>query len=179
MRIRKAVVTDAREIATVHVITWQKTYHHILSREVLSKLTYSNREIAWKENIARSNNHVWVIENNEGHIVGFADTSKREETTDKHTYNLTTIYLLPAYQGKGWGKRLLHEIFTFYNEQQVEEVYVVVLKNNPATHFYEQLGAKNIETVAIDFVGQFVDEVIYRWDNLADVMDRLQRYKYN
>ncbi|MBQ0138875.1 MAG: GNAT family N-acetyltransferase [Kurthia sp.] len=173
MKIREAVLADARNIAYVHVITWQKTYHHILPKEMLSKLTYRNRENIWKKNILRTNNHVWVIENNEGQIIGFADTSKREKMAHKNTYNLTSIYILPNYHGRGWGKKLLHEIFKFYKEQQVEEVYVGVLKGNPAVHFYEHLGATKVKTVSIDFAGELIDEVIYRWDDVETVLKKV------
>lgn len=173
MKIRKAIVSDARGIAIVHVNTWKVTYKDILPQKMLQNLTYSNREAVWVKNIERQNNHVWVIENDIGEIVGFADTSKREKMAHQHTYNLTSIYLLPSYQGRGWGSKLLRELFEFYKKQQVESVYVGVLKDNPAKKFYTYLGAEKVKTMSIDFAGELIDEVILKWDSLDEVLEKV------
>lgn len=173
MLIRKAVLNDARSIAVVHVATWRRTYQRILPKETLRSLTYDNREALWAENINRSDNEVWVIENDGGTVVGYAATSKREKLAHLNTYNLTSIYILPSYQGRGWGKMLMRKMFNFYKEQQAELIYVGVLKDNPACAFYEYLGAEKVKTVSIDFSGKLIDEVIYRWNAVDEVLAKV------
>lgn len=40
MKIRKAVLTDAKGIAKVHVDSWRTTYKNIIPDEFLKKFTY-------------------------------------------------------------------------------------------------------------------------------------------
>lgn len=172
MKIRRAVLSDARSIAIVHVAAWRRTYQRILPTETLRAMSYDSREVLWIKNIQRADNHVWVIENADGTVIGFADTSRREKLAHQNTYNLTSIYLLPSYQGRGWGKKLIQQLFEFYKEQHAELVYVGVLKGNPAVRFYEYLGAEKVKTVSIDFSGKLIDEIIYRWTSIDEVLEK-------
>lgn len=130
------------------------------------------------KNIERLDNYVWVIENNEGEIVGFADTSRSEKMAHQYTYNLTSLYILPSYQGRGWGSALVQEIFEFYKERQAETVHVGVLKDNPAKQFYTYLGAEKVKTMSIDFAGELIDEVILKWDSLDGVLEKLKYVRW-
>ena len=47
--IRPATVTDARQIAEVHVAAWKTTYHGIFPASVLEALSVEKRETSWKE----------------------------------------------------------------------------------------------------------------------------------
>ncbi len=51
MNIRKAVLSDAKGIAKVHVDCWKTTYKYIVSDQYLNNLTYESREQLWKNNI--------------------------------------------------------------------------------------------------------------------------------
>jgi hypothetical protein len=66
MRIRKAVLTDAKGISKVHVDSWKTTYANIIPDEYLNNLAYEGREQVWKGNI--QNSDVFVAENEEGKI---------------------------------------------------------------------------------------------------------------
>lgn len=63
----------------------------------------------------REDNYVAIAENNEGQIIGFADAWKRETNVVENSGDLTSIYLLEEYQGKGIGKKLLKELFWHFN----------------------------------------------------------------
>lgn len=43
-KIRKAVASDAKGIAKVHVYSWRTTYANIVPDEYLTNLSYENRE---------------------------------------------------------------------------------------------------------------------------------------
>ncbi|MGE7760291.1 N-acetyltransferase family protein [Peribacillus sp. NPDC097895] len=101
MYIRKATLGDAKDIAKVHVDSWKSTYKNIIPDEFLKKLSYDQRTDAWNSNISKEGNYVFVAENNEGEIVGFADCGKRENNNVNNSGDLTSIYLLKEYQGIG------------------------------------------------------------------------------
>lgn len=67
IKIRKAIVTDAKGIAKVHVDSWKTTYANILPDEYLNHLSYESREQMWANAIQYGG--IYVAENNEGIIV--------------------------------------------------------------------------------------------------------------
>jgi len=74
MNIRKAIISDAPEIAMIHVESWKTTYKGIISEGFLHNLSYKNREIHWKRRLEEKNekHFTYVAESNSGIIVGFA-----------------------------------------------------------------------------------------------------------
>lgn len=173
MTIRKAKLSDATSIAIVHVDSWRTTYKDIIPDDYLDNLSYDQRTELWKRNIAREDNDVIVAENNEGKIIGFADAWKRETNKEKNAIDLTSIYLLEEYQGKGIGKKLLKELFRHFKRQGYERVFVKVLEENETRYFYEYYGAKLVKTVQIKISGKILNELIYEWDSVDDVIEKL------
>ena len=47
MEIRRASVSDAAEIASVHVRTWQAAYAHVFGEERLAQLDVDRRVAGW------------------------------------------------------------------------------------------------------------------------------------
>ncbi|KGR76546.1 GNAT family N-acetyltransferase [Ureibacillus manganicus] len=173
MNIRKATKDDAKGIAKVHVDSWRTTYKGIISEEFLNNLSYEQRTELWIRNLSQTENYVIVAENSEGEIVGFAVFAKRETNTVSNSTDLTSIYLLEEYQGKGIGKALLKELFSQIKQQGYEKVFVDVLDKNKTCAFYEHYGAKLYKTVQIKIGGKPLVERIYVWDNVEAVLDRL------
>ena len=173
MLIRKARLADAQGIANVHVDTWRTTYEGIIPTEFLNKLDYSERKNRW-ENKMRTENVVFVVENEEGQIIGFADTSRRENNLELNSIDLTSLYLLEAYQGRGIGKLLMKTLFEHYKNQSYDKVYVDVLADNNTRYFYEYLGAKFVRNIKIKIGGKILDESTYVWESVNDVLEKLE-----
>lgn len=174
MIIRKANFKDAQAIAKVHVDTWRTTYEGIIPTEFLNKLNYSERKNIWENNIMRTENVVFVVENEEGQIIGFADTSRRENNLELNSIDLTSLYLLEAYQGKGIGKLLMKTLFEHYKNQGYDKIYVDVLADNNTRYFYEYLGAKFFKKINIKIGGKILDEATYVWESINDVLEKLK-----
>lgn len=83
--------------------------------------------------------------------------------------NLTSIYLLKAFQGKGIGKLLLTELFRYFKEQDYEKVFVEILEENKTRHFYEYYGAVSVKKVQTKIGGEVLNEHIYRWNDVDAV----------
>ena len=71
IRIRRAVDSDARGIARVHVDSWRSTYAGILPAEHLAALDYDRREANWRPLLADRRQNVFVAEDQRGRIIGF------------------------------------------------------------------------------------------------------------
>ena len=174
MLIRKANLEDAQGIANVHVDTWRTTYEGIIPTKFLNELAYDERKKSWENNIMRAENVVFVVENEDGQIIGFADTSRRENNLELNTIDLTSLYLLEAYQGNGIGKLLMKALFEHYKNQGYDKVYVDVLADNKTRYFYEYFGAKVVKNITIKIGGKILDETIYVWESVNDVLEKLE-----
>ncbi|GAA0370312.1 GNAT family N-acetyltransferase [Alkalibacterium iburiense] len=173
MRIRKAKQSDAEDIAKVHVDSWRTTYKGIISDKFLNQLSYDRRTELWQGNISKEDTYILVVENSEGQIVGFADAWKRETNIVPYSIDLTSIYLLEDYQGKGIGKMLIRELFTYFKEKGYEKVFVDVLEENKSRYFYEHYGAKHIKSVEIKIGDALLNEFIYEWNDLDCALEKL------
>ncbi|WP_042147794.1 GNAT family N-acetyltransferase [Paucisalibacillus sp. EB02] len=170
MSVRRAVMADAQGIAKVHVDSWRSTYKNIIPDSFLKNLSYDKRTELWKRNISREGNYVYVAENKEGEIVGFADCGKRENNSVDNSGDLTSIYLLEEYQGKGLGKQLLKQLFFKFEELGYTRVFVEVLEDNKTRYFYEHCGASLLRTEKIIIAGVELNLLIYEWDDVNQVL---------
>ena len=60
--VRRAVRTDAKSIARVHIDSWQSTYRGIVPDDYLAKLSYEEREKMWDRIIADPSKHTFLAE---------------------------------------------------------------------------------------------------------------------
>ncbi|RFB14722.1 GNAT family N-acetyltransferase [Bacillus sp. HNG] len=165
MKIRKAVLSDARGIAQVHVDSWRTTYSGIVPDVYLEKLSYESREKAWKSRIP--NGHVFVAENEQGEIVGFACGGKeRSENYENFQGELYAIYVFQEYQGQGLGKKLVTPVVQQLLDKDINTMLVLVLEENKSCLFYETLGARKLDVVEVEIGGKNLKEAVYGWDNL-------------
>lgn len=173
MHIRKATLEDAPAIAKVHVDSWRTTYKGIIPQAFLDKLDYNQRAELWFKNITNPINTVFVALNDEEQVVGFATGSKREKNTEPHAADLTSIYILEQWQGFGLGKLLLKAIMKDLHEKGFSKAYVEVLAANKTRAFYQYYGAVYTKTEKLIIGGEVLDEEIYVWNSIEDVMQKL------
>ncbi|CAI9386598.1 N-acetyltransferase family protein [Niallia sp. Sow4_A1] len=165
MMIRKARSEDAKGIAKVHIDSWRTTYRGIVPDTYLKALIYEEKEEIWKRAILTGS--VFVAENEEGQIVGFANGGKeRSGQYSGYDGELYAIYLLEAYQGKGIGSSLAKKVFEYLKEKGFNSMIIFALAENPACKFYEAIGGKRIGTEEIEIGGEEFTEVVFGW-NLA------------
>lgn len=166
--IRKAILTDAKGIAKVHVDSWKTTYTNIVPAEYLNNLTYESREQMWTNAIPYGG--VYVAESSDGIIVGFSKGGKeRSGKYIGYDGELYAIYILKEYQGKGIGTALVKPIIDEMNGMGINSMVVLVLEDNTSRQFYESLGGKKIDTVEVDIGGKKLSELVYGWDNISDI----------
>lgn len=165
MMIRKARSEDAKGIAKVHIDSWRTTYRGIVPDTYLKALHYEEKEEIWKRAILTGS--VFIAENEEGQIVGFANGGKeRSGQYSGYDGELYAIYLLEAYQGKGIGSSLAKKVFEYLKEKGFNSMIIFALAENPACKFYEAIGGKRIGTEEIEIGGEEFTEIVFGW-NLA------------
>ena len=166
MKIRQATPADAKGIAKVHVDSWRTTYKEMFPAEYLQSLSYERREELWNEVIP--NGYVFVVENEQGDIVGFS-SGGRERTGNYPGYEgeLYAIYILQEYQGNGIGRKLVMPLTEVFKKEGIHSMIVLVLEENPSKYFYESLGAIEIDRLSDTIAEKEVIELVYGWKNVS------------
>ena len=168
MKIRQAVLKDAPGIAKVHVDSWRTTYKEIIPGSYLNDLSYDERTDLWNRVLMEERDNVIVAEDEAGRIIGFASWNGREDSCD-----LTAIYLLEEFQGRGIGKKMFEKLFRHFKDMGYGKITVEVLEDNKTRYFYEHYGAELTDTVEISIGGEMFNELIYEWDDVGKVLERL------
>jgi L-amino acid N-acyltransferase YncA len=167
MQIRKARPSDAPAIARVHVDSWKTTYAGIVPEEVLAQLSYDGRADRWNEILAdATGDFVFVAETEEGRVVGFVCGGKERSSDAVYQGEVSAIYLLEAYQGKGIGRRLIAAAAQELLARGFRRMLVWVLDANPSRGFYEALGGRKVRKSEVPIGGRSYPNVAYGWDDL-------------
>ena len=169
MKIRKAILADARGIGHVHVDSWRETYRNLVPDSYLDQLSYEAREQLWNENLKDGN--TYVAEDEEGIIVGFAGGGK-ERTGDYAALKgeLYCIYILQEYQGQGIGRLLMEKVVQELAGLELNSMLVWVLEDNPSRRFYEKMGGRAVDHKIIKIAGKELNEVAYGWEDIGQSM---------
>ena len=140
--ITDATAQDVEGIQTVFDETWLDTYPNeeagITKEDILDKRKDSfdpERLQKRRDHFANPpKNQKFVIAKDGDKVVGLCSLLREDE------YNkLSTIYILPEYQGKGIGKRLWEAVAPFIDESK-KTIVQVATYNTKAITFYEKLG---------------------------------------
>ena len=143
--IRAARVTDASQIAVVHVRSWQGAYRGLLPQAYLDGLDPAQRVGRWERSLAEAEdrrNGVLVADAS-GTLLGFVgySPSRDGDADPARVGEIDAIYLLPNAWGKGVGRLLMDAALGRLAEARFDRVTLWVLDSNVrARRFYEAGG---------------------------------------
>jgi GNAT superfamily N-acetyltransferase len=177
-QIRKATLSDAEAIASVHVKSWQTSYMGIVEQSYLDAISYDER-LALRKKVLDSKDilSLVVIWNDE--IVGFADAGPLRPTLynekvrslqeDKLQYGeIYAVYLLREHQRKGLGHELYQECKRWFKEGGYSRFVTWALaKNTCARQFYEKEGGKMIGETVITIGDKAYEELCYVFEGVG------------
>lgn len=173
MNIRRAQLQDAPAIARVHIDTWKATFAGIVPQDYLDQLTYAESEEVW-EDILQGEKGVrpfFVAEDFSKEVVGFVlGGASRVAEYPAYEGELIGIYILPAYQGQGLGRRLTQALIQALSYRSL---LVWTLTQNPACRFYEALGAQLLGKDHTEIGGAILEVSIYGWSELHLLRNRI------
>ena len=173
MNIRPARLSDADEIAHVHVESWQSTYKGIIAKDYLADLSEKRRADRWRENLSDHNQKscIFVLEDANEQIIGVASGGPQRDPQLDYASELYAIYLLETVQGRGLGSRLMNAIANRLAMSGFKSMLVWVLEDNPSRYFYEALGGQYVTKKTIAIGEQELIEVAYGWPNLNTLIE--------
>ncbi len=139
-RVRPAQPADARAIATVHIATWRDAYAGLLPRGVLANLDVDEWAATHHGRLsAPAGGRFALVFESESRVGGFVSGGPgRDELPGGEVY---AIYVDPAFQGRGAGRRLLAAAEQKLARAGFTDASLWVLAGNaPARGFYEAQG---------------------------------------
>ena len=182
--IRPATVRDAAGIAKVYVDTWRSTYAAVLPHRALLRMSYEDEARQWSGIIRDRPGAQSVIvagEADDG-VVGFAGfgparfgdrpAAGRFAGEDEKVGEIYTLYVLPDFQERGIGRKLLTAAFAALVERRYGCGFLWALRDNHARYFYERVGGKAIAERRERMWGCMTDQVCYGWSDLTQTADR-------
>lgn len=170
--IRRALPRDARAIAEVRVGSWRATYRGIIPQGYLDAMTVDASEALWMRVLEAPPARLGVfVAEREGGVVGFAAGNMLDEPKRGFDAELTAIYLVPAVQRAGLGRRLVATVAAAQREYGAAGLITwVIAGNKTARAFYEALGAQLLVEQAFEWDGAELVEVGYGFTDLQELI---------
>jgi 3-deoxy-manno-octulosonate cytidylyltransferase (CMP-KDO synthetase) len=165
---RRASKEDVPAVAKAHVESWQKSFPGIAPQEFLDEMSVETREQAFKQAFEKPGYKMFVAEDSERGIVGFADFGAPDVKNSRYEAALYAIYLLQEYQRQGIGENLFRLCQKEMISDGFNSMYLDALEASPYRSFYEKMGG-HVKGQGNHFLGDIeYQTVIYGWDNLRE-----------
>lgn len=143
IKIQKIKKQEIPAMCEVHKISWLATYtpeiYGLNEKEILAKDFDSPIKVnKWKSSIESDTYRLWVAKDGDK-IVGFCGGRKGDNEND-----FSVVYILPAYQRMGIGRRFADEILKWFGKEK-NIVVEVATKNTQAICFYQKIGFGDLQ----------------------------------
>ncbi len=165
MKIRTANPEDASAIAHIHVSSWQATYPGMVAQSYLDSLDEGEFTERWRDWLVNHTSVTVCVAEADGLVFGFASGGAIRKPVSHYDGELYALYLLPGMQRKGAGRKLVETIAGEMLRQGRSHLLVWVLRQNPATSFYERIGARFVAEDTVEIAGSVLAEVAYGWSD--------------
>jgi GNAT superfamily N-acetyltransferase len=140
--IRTSTLSDANEVAEIHVKSWQQSYRSIIDEHYLQNISCGDR-LELRNKILQSNdsNQIHLVAVYDGKIIGFCDAGPAFENNATYRGEIYAIYLLEEFKKMGIGQQLLQASHEFLAQKKLLPYVAWVLKaNHSACAFYQKNG---------------------------------------
>ena len=141
-KVRRAVPSDAVEMAYTKMNAWREAYPEILPQEYIEKNTeFEELYFSYQKSTLQPGHTIYTVLFN-NILVGMFEIKKgTEEDLGEDACELTEMYYLPMYWNKGYGKRTYRYIKKIVKSKKFKKVYLwVFTKNTRAKYFFEVCG---------------------------------------
>ena len=136
MKIRKAILADARDIKSAHYHAWTTNYRGYASDEYLNSMKFDNESIQKMAGYMEED-EFYVAEEN-GHVIGFIELRYPED----RTVEIGGLYVHPDFQKKGAGSALMKKVCQMKKKLGYNKLILWTIKDGPSLGFYAKQGLK-------------------------------------
>lgn len=129
---------DLNEIGEIYVRSWKYAYQELMPEEFLEHLTSERWVTGLKDAPFQS-----FVMLEQGKMIGTAAGGPARDETLSEWGEIVSLYLLPEFTGKGYGKKLFNYVIKELETSGFTNSYLWVLEANVAARkFYESQGFK-------------------------------------
>lgn len=155
--VRDWLETDLVKIKELLQITWLDAYTFIPHEDLLCYLENNYNEKKFHETFLDKNNFGFVVESN-NQIVAYLRNHINEE--EKRFY-VTSLYVLPSYQGFGLGNLLLNKAEEIAKRLEYYEIWLGVMSENiKSINWYKKKGFHFVEELPFQMCSTIVQHLI-------------------
>jgi ribosomal protein S18 acetylase RimI-like enzyme len=165
LRVRSARLSDAAHVARVYIESWHDTYPGVLSKQLLCAMTPKGQTARWQAAI-RGREAVLVAEHDRHGIVGMASLGAARDRALGFDGEVYTLYVDPAFYGRGAGRVLLDGAFASLRERAFHSCVIWAHAQNNARFFYEAMGGRLVAERTARMMGDAVPETAFGWKKL-------------
>ncbi|MDA7946528.1 MAG: GNAT family N-acetyltransferase [Hyphomicrobiaceae bacterium] len=160
--VRTARSEDAAAIARVHEQAWRHAYQGVIPHLPLAQMI-ARRGPGWWQNTLAKGMPALVIEF-DGELAGYVTLGRSRMRGTPYGGELFELYVLPDYQGIGFGGRLFRAARAELEVRGIEGLCVWALVDNEmACAFYLHLGGRPISEGADTFGEAVLRKVAFAW----------------
>lgn len=141
MEIVRATFGNAEDLGYVHAMSWRKSYSGIIPKEFLDNFTPEKRTDIFRKTLLSSQDEFYIAYLNKQPMGMLVLGKSRDDEANENMGEIESIYLLPEYWDKGYGKQLMDFAVNRLKELSYRMVTLWVLEENKrARTFYERYG---------------------------------------
>ena len=150
---------DKAAISHIYEASWRSAYCGILPQDYLDSIPAGH----WIPYLEQAGRNVLVMEA-ETQLIGTASYCTSRDPSLPEYGEVVSIYLLPAWQGMGYGRLLLNAVVAQLATLGCQDIFLWVLEeNHRARRFYEKAGFTPVQVFHTDTIGgKAVREIQYR-----------------
>ncbi len=167
--IREATPADATALADIVIESIETAFRGRVPDQCLAWLTRDESVANWRKFMSRDDrDDGWFLYVAEvaGAVVGCALGGPQPNEPGRPG-EVKLLGVLPAYQGRGIGRRLMTCVAERLARAGMQSLLVRVLLVNPHRPFYERLGAQYQREEPYDWNGVTLAMGVYRWPDTA------------
>lgn len=159
---RPARPVDAERLSTIHLEAWRGAYRGLLSGVDLERMI-SRRGPRWWRGALSRGVLIQVLEV-AGKTAGYATYGRSRMRELPFEGEIYELYILPEYQGLGFGTKLFHATRRALVRMRLSGVAVRVLsENDAAMRFYRSLGGQLLMNTQEQVAGTSVELSVFGW----------------
>lgn len=169
LSVRTARPEDAADLARIYIESWQDTYAGVISHALLAAMSLKGHTARWRATIRATdrNGAVLVAEDAQFGPVGLCSLGAARDRALGFEGEVYTLYVDPAFLGRGAGRALLAGAFDTLKERKLRSCLIWSHARNNACFFYEAMGGRRIATRTTRLMGELTPEIAFGWKRLV------------
>jgi ribosomal protein S18 acetylase RimI-like enzyme len=172
LSVRTARPEDAANLARIYIESWQDTYAGMISHTLLGTMSLRAHTARWQATIKsmeRNSGTVLVAEEVRFGAIGLCSLGKARDGGAGFEGEVYTLYVDPAFLGRGAGRALLSGAFAAFKDRKLRSCLIWAHARNNACFFYEAMGGRRVATRTTRLLGELTPEIGFGWKRLAAV----------